>query len=133
MKELFQVLEIIEEANNDYIPKIYIIYSSLNREKAIGFFNECLRYESEYNEWIENMQNAYVNWHNKEFGEEEKNEPLSFPSYMRWFKKATEDNHNQRHIDFVNDYEKTNPFITTATKYSRDTSFMYIENELDED
>ena len=133
MIPIYQVLQITEEEDNDYIPNIHIIYSSTNKDKAIDVYDECLRYKREYSAWIKDMQNAYLDWHTKEFGNNKQSESYVFIEYMRWFKKATEENDNQKHIDFVNDYEKTNPFVTTATKYSEYTTFMFIESELIDD
>lgn len=133
MIPIYQILQITEEKGNDYIPEIYIIYSSTNKDKATDVYDECLRYEREYSVWLKNMQNAYTAWYTKEFGNNKQNESYAFAGYMRWFKKATENNDNQKHIDFVNDYEKTNPFVTTATKYSEYTTFMFIESELIDD
>ena len=125
MNKIYTVLKIVQEERYFNEAEVSIELATLDEDKAISVYSEYLRYNREYSEWKNQRQKAY------EVQQSKSNTPTLLVSIYDIFNP----NHYNDYVNnggvsmkgmnkkFIKEYNKSNPFSTTAIDYGEYTRF----------
>lgn len=132
MNKIYTVLKIVQEERYLNEIEISIELTTLDEDKAISIYSEYLRYNREYSEWKTQRQRAY---------EEQQNKSDTLTLLVSIY-NIFNPNHYNDYVNsggvsikgmnkkFIKEWNKSNPFSTTAIYYGEHTRFELKESIL---
>ena len=132
MNKIYTVLKIVQEERYLNEAEVSIELTTLDEDKAISVYSEYLRYNREYSEWKNQRQKAY----------EEQQSKSDTPTLLVSIYDIFNPNHYNDYVNnggvlmkgmnkkFIKEWNKSNPFSTTAIDYGEYTRFELKESIL---
>ena len=132
MNKIYTVLKIVQDEQYYNEAEVSIELTTLDEDKAISVYSEYLRYNREYSEWKNQRQKAY---------EEQQSKPDT-PTLLVSIYDIFNPNHYNDYVNnggvlmkgmnkkFIKEWNKSNPFSTTAIDYGEYTRFELKESIL---
>ena len=132
MSKIYTVLKIIQDERYLNEVEVAIELTTLDEDKAISVYSEYLRYNREYSEWKNQRQKAY----------EEQQNNSDTPTLLEPVYNIFNPNHYNDYVNnrgvlmkgmnkkFIKEWNKSNPFSTTAIDYGEHTRFELKESML---
>lgn len=134
MDKVYTVLKIEQDETYHDDIEITVVCSSLNEGTAKLYYDECTRYNREYNEWLATRQEVYNKKHNKPTTQTMLVSlwDIFNPNHYNDFvsRKGVTMKDIKMDKSFVKKYNKKNPFNTTATNYGDYIRFEFKESSL---
>lgn len=131
MNKIYTVLKIVQEERYLNEAEVSIELTTLDEDKAISVYSEYLRYNREYSEWKNQRQKAY-----------EQQSKSDTPTLLVSIYDIFNPNHYNDYVNnggvlmkgmnkkFIKEWNKSNPFRTTAIDYGEYTRFELKESIL---